>query len=182
MLGKIEGRRRRDDRGWGGWIASLPGWSEVWVNSGSWWWTGGLACCSPLGRKESDMTEWLNWTLSIYLSISIFTKREEKREITTVNLLVVKWRCHLTWETFLRNYDQCKLQKIQRKYNIWYQVPYKFIITWQVYKSPNIMCREYIPKEIQMQWLFKRQRSYMQLNNQKWVKKTTKLIWALEIK
>ena len=23
---------------------------------------GGLACCSPWGRKESDMTERLNWT------------------------------------------------------------------------------------------------------------------------
>ena len=23
---------------------------------------GSLACCSPCGRKESDMTEWLNWT------------------------------------------------------------------------------------------------------------------------
>ena len=23
---------------------------------------GGLACCSPCGRKESDTTEWLNWT------------------------------------------------------------------------------------------------------------------------
>ena len=23
---------------------------------------GGLACCRPLGRKESDMTEQLNWT------------------------------------------------------------------------------------------------------------------------
>ena len=22
---------------------------------------GGLACCSPWGRKESDATEWLNW-------------------------------------------------------------------------------------------------------------------------
>ena len=22
---------------------------------------GSLACCSPWGRKESDMTEWLNW-------------------------------------------------------------------------------------------------------------------------
>ena len=22
---------------------------------------GGLACCSPWSRKESDMTEWLNW-------------------------------------------------------------------------------------------------------------------------
>ena len=23
---------------------------------------GGLVCCSSWGRKESDMTEWLNWT------------------------------------------------------------------------------------------------------------------------
>ena len=23
---------------------------------------GSLPCCSPWGRKESDMTEWLNWT------------------------------------------------------------------------------------------------------------------------
>ena len=23
---------------------------------------GSLACCSPWGRKESDTTEWLNWT------------------------------------------------------------------------------------------------------------------------
>ena len=38
MLGKIEGRRR-DDRGWNGWMASLTQWTWVWVDSGSWWWT-----------------------------------------------------------------------------------------------------------------------------------------------
>ena len=25
-------------------------------------WQGSLACCSPWGYKESDTTEWLNWT------------------------------------------------------------------------------------------------------------------------
>ena len=40
MLGKIEGRRRGDDRGWDGWMASPTWWTWVWVNSGSWWWTG----------------------------------------------------------------------------------------------------------------------------------------------
>ena len=40
MLGKIEGRRRRDDRGWDGWMASPTQWTWVWVDSGSWWWTG----------------------------------------------------------------------------------------------------------------------------------------------
>ena len=39
MLGKIEGRRRRDDRGWDGWMASLTRWTWVWVSHGSWWWT-----------------------------------------------------------------------------------------------------------------------------------------------
>ena len=29
-----------DDRGWDGWMASLTWWTWVWVNSGSWWWTG----------------------------------------------------------------------------------------------------------------------------------------------
>ena len=29
-----------DDRGWDGWMASLTLWMRVWVNSGSWWWTG----------------------------------------------------------------------------------------------------------------------------------------------
>ena len=38
-------------------------WMWVWVNSGSWWWTGrpGLRPNS-WGRKESDTTEQLNWT------------------------------------------------------------------------------------------------------------------------
>ena len=50
-----------DDRGWDGWMASLTRWTWVWVSCGSWRWTGNLACCSPWGCKESDMTEWLTW-------------------------------------------------------------------------------------------------------------------------
>ena len=40
MLGRIEGGKKGDDRGWDGWMASLTQWTWVWVNSGSWWWTG----------------------------------------------------------------------------------------------------------------------------------------------
>ena len=40
MLGKIEGGRRRNDRGWDGWMASPTQWTWIWVNSGSSWWTG----------------------------------------------------------------------------------------------------------------------------------------------
>ena len=35
---------------------------------------GGLVCCSPWGRKESDTTKWLNWTeLKVATTIKIHT-------------------------------------------------------------------------------------------------------------
>ena len=33
-------RGEGDDRRWDGWMASPTRWTWVWVNSGSWWWTG----------------------------------------------------------------------------------------------------------------------------------------------
>ena len=59
MLGKIEGGRRRDNRGWIGWMASPTQWRCVWVNSESWRWRGRSGCCSPWGRKESGrLSDW----------------------------------------------------------------------------------------------------------------------------
>ena len=52
MLGKIEGRRRRDDRGWDGWMASPTQWTWVWVNSGSWWWTGRPGMLQSMGSQR----------------------------------------------------------------------------------------------------------------------------------
>ena len=62
ILGKIEGRRRRGQQRmrWLDGITDSMAW--VWVNSGVGDGQGGLACWDPWGRKESDMTEWLNWT------------------------------------------------------------------------------------------------------------------------
>ena len=61
MLGRIQGRRRRGDRGWDGWIASSTQWIWVWLTLGDGGRQGALACCSPWGHTESDTTEWLNW-------------------------------------------------------------------------------------------------------------------------
>ena len=52
MLRKIEGRRRRDDRGWDGWMASPTQWTWVWVNSRSWWWTGKPGVLQSMGSQR----------------------------------------------------------------------------------------------------------------------------------
>ena len=46
----------------------MAGWHH-WLDGCEFEWTpgdgdgqGGLACCNSWGRKESDTTEWLNWT------------------------------------------------------------------------------------------------------------------------
>ena len=64
MLGKIEGGRRRGDRGWDGWMASLTQWTWVWVNSGSWWWRGRPGVLQSMGsqRVGHDWVTELNWT------------------------------------------------------------------------------------------------------------------------
>ena len=53
-----------DDRGWHGWMASLTWWTWVWVNSGSWWWTGRPGVLRFMGSQgvEHDWATELNWT------------------------------------------------------------------------------------------------------------------------
>ena len=74
MLGKIEGRRRRAQQRWDGWMAS---WTWVWVGSRISNGQGSLACCSPCGHRESHMIEWLNWTdLVLGLSLPWVSSKE----------------------------------------------------------------------------------------------------------
>ena len=53
-----------EDRGWDGWMASLTRWMWVWVNYGSWWWTGkpGLLWCMGSQRVRHDWATELNWS------------------------------------------------------------------------------------------------------------------------
>ena len=72
MLGKIEGGRRRGRQR----MRWLDGITDSMDMSLSKFWElvmdrGGLACCSPWCRKESDMTVWLNWTESTLASLKI---------------------------------------------------------------------------------------------------------------
>ena len=54
-----------DDRGWVGWMASLTQWTWVWVDSGSWWWTGRPGVLRFMGsqRVRHDWATELNWKI-----------------------------------------------------------------------------------------------------------------------
>ena len=62
-----------DDRGWDGWMASLTRWTWVWVNSGSWWWTGRPGVLRFMGsqRVRHDWATELNWTERSVLPVSL---------------------------------------------------------------------------------------------------------------
>ena len=53
-----------DDRGWAGWMASPTQWTWIWVDSGSWWWTGrpGVLWFMGSQRVGHDWVTELNWT------------------------------------------------------------------------------------------------------------------------
>ena len=72
MLGGIGGRRKRGCQDeMAGWHHQLDGREFEWtlgVGDGH----GGLACCNSWGHKESDTTEWLNWTELILIPRKTF--------------------------------------------------------------------------------------------------------------
>ena len=51
-------------RGWDGWMASPTQWTWVWVDSGSWWWTGRPGMLRFMGsqRVRHKWENELNWT------------------------------------------------------------------------------------------------------------------------
>ena len=65
-----EGDNRRQD----GWMALLTQWIWVWVNSGSWWWTGRPGVLRFMGSQrighdwatELNGTEWFQGITSLY--------------------------------------------------------------------------------------------------------------------
>ena len=94
MLGKIEGRRRR---GWqrmkwlDGITDSPTRWTWVWVNSGSWWWTGRPGVLSFMGsqRVRHNWVTEMNWTELMHLSRASYRSFQWHQ-----------WHIFLNWEVF----------------------------------------------------------------------------------
>jgi len=70
--GKTECRRRRDDRGWDGWMASLTRWTWVWASSGSWWWTGKPGMLQSMGLQTVGHNGTTNWLTNCIWKIQLF--------------------------------------------------------------------------------------------------------------
>ena len=56
-----------DNRGWDGWMASQTRWIWVWVNSGSWWWTGRPGVLRFIGsQSQTRLSDWTELNGIIY--------------------------------------------------------------------------------------------------------------------
>ena len=63
VAGKDWRQEEKGMTGWEGWMASPTQWTWIWVNSGSWWWTGRRECASVHGiAKIRTWLSELNWT------------------------------------------------------------------------------------------------------------------------
>ena len=82
-----------EDRGWDGWMASPTQWTWVWVNSGSWWWTGRPGVLQSMGsqRVGHDWATELNWNWGHYirdLALTFGFMRPFQRSLNSVILKV----------------------------------------------------------------------------------------------
>ena len=96
MLGRIGGRRRRGRQRMR-WHHRLNAFEFGWtpgVGDGQ----GGLACCNSWGRKESDMTERLNWTELNWIKYhELDALKQQKLSSHSSGDYKSKSRCH--WRT-----------------------------------------------------------------------------------
>jgi len=70
--------REGDNRGWDGWMASPTRWTCVWVNSGSWWWTGRPGVLRFMGsQSQTWLSDWIevNWCINF---LTPYTKINSK--------------------------------------------------------------------------------------------------------
>ena len=93
-----------DDRGWDGWMASPSWWPWVWVNSGSWWWTGRPGGLRFMGsqRVGHDWATELNWPCFGFVQttgsyeFTIFIKFGKFWAITSPNTFgSILWECQI---------------------------------------------------------------------------------------
>ena len=90
MLGVVGAGGEGDNRGWDGWMASVTQWTWVWVNSGSWCWTGRPGVLQYMGSQRVgqdwateqhfptsgfQVSLWLSKASQLFISTSVSPTR-----------------------------------------------------------------------------------------------------------
>ena len=112
-----------DDRGRDGWMASPTWWTWVWVNSGSWWWTGRTDVLRFTGsqRVRHNWVTELNWTDERWVE---FNQEKNSREG-----ILSKSKNKVVWETVLNSGKYWKWGEtgevwcVNEKHVLWGQGP-----------------------------------------------------------
>ena len=92
-----------DNRGWDGWKASRTQWTWVWIDSGSWWWTGRPGMLRFMGSQRVGhycVTE-LNWTESVLCQFYYRTQGLQHTTLLTTQGSVIR-------ENLLQNSTELK--------------------------------------------------------------------------
>jgi len=115
-------------------MASLTQWTWVWVNSGSWWWTGrpGVLQFMGLQRLGHDWASELNWTEQCFFMIN--------------NAVIHIFMCHTL--------SELEIISLETKWNYWARNTFKFSNIYYCHNCywkscTNLPCKEtecrYVP-------------------------------------
>ena len=92
------------DRGCDGWMASLTQWTWVWVDSGSWWWTGRTGVFwSVVTKSQIQLSDWTELILGI-LSPYVYVLNHLSHAQLFVILWTVAWQAPLSMEFSRQEY------------------------------------------------------------------------------
>ena len=78
-----------DDRVWDSWMASPTQWTWVWLNSGSWWWTGRPGMLQSMGSQRigDNWSTVLNWT-EVYFIYSCIPLNARKISLSILCIFI----------------------------------------------------------------------------------------------
>ena len=109
-----------DNRGWDGWMASPTLCTWVWVNSGSWWWTGrpGVLQFTWLRRVGHDWATELNWINSKWIKYYLYIKVIGFMKILLRILLFNRLNGMTEYNTLDKTWKGIKVNSVQIELNL----------------------------------------------------------------
>ena len=97
--------RQGEDKGWYGWMTSPTQWTWIWVNPGSWWWTGRhvVLQCRVFQRVGQDWTPELIFIYIlksipyVYLWLIHIAVQQKLTQLYKATLYQSKWAKKSIW-------------------------------------------------------------------------------------